>query len=285
MQGDIFQLESLTSQVTVPKPQSVMARSRPAGDEQVAIYNEDDLSHLLYVSNNPHHHHHHHRHHTHEQRPFTHPADAGTVPINTVVDDMEANTPALSDCESCYGSETSGMDVESPVTPPLSSFEETNDEALEAYRRKGRRNAFAADSEFDFGFPIFLGRQDEEYSLSSPQELSSVNLQSPAAAATETEKLPASQHVSAIQGPTMSWWPEPLETMENDWTTEKTEWQLRLEKENLKDSVLERERKYGVASAKNYGVTPVKNVEGRLMSWWPAPVDGMEYEWSERFYE
>ncbi|GAW20017.1 hypothetical protein ANO14919_095110 [Xylariales sp. No.14919] len=291
MQGDIFQLESLAPQVTVPKPQPAMARSRPATGEQVAIYNEDDLSHLLYVSNNPRHNHHHHPHHhhhnhTHEQKPFTHPADARTVLINAVVDDMEADTPALSDCESCYGSETSGVYVESPVTPPLSSFE-IDDEALEAYRRKGRRNAFAVDSEFDFGFPVFLGRQDEEYPINPPRELAPLDVASRAMAAktAETEEVPLSQHVNAIRGPTMSWWPEPLETMEHDWTTEKTEWQLRLEKENLKDSLMERERKDGVMSNKTYGVAPVSDIEGRIMSWWPAPADGMEYEWCERFYE
>ncbi|TGJ87140.1 hypothetical protein E0Z10_g1572 [Xylaria hypoxylon] len=276
MQGDIFQLESLSS---VPKTQAFMTRSKPASDRQVSIYNEDDLSHLLYLNNNPHnHHHHHHHHHTHEPRPFTHPADdAGTVFINTVVDDMEVNTPALSDCESCCGSETSGVYVESPVTPPLSSFEGIDDEALEAYRRKGRRNAFTAESEFHFGFPIFLGRQDEEYAISPPQELSSLNLTSlnVAAERAEMEKVPESQHVNAIKGQTMSWWPEPLETMEHDWTTEKTEWQLRLEKENFKESLIERERKCGVMSSKkNYDVTPVKDVEGRLMSWWPTASTG-----------
>ncbi|KAI0433624.1 hypothetical protein F5Y09DRAFT_298343 [Xylaria sp. FL1042] len=287
MQGDIFQLESLTSQVAVPKP--AMARARPTSDPQVAIYNEDDLSHLLYVSNNPnHHHHHHHRHHNHEQRPYTHPADVGTILINTVMDDMEANTPALSDCDSCCGSETSDGYVESPVTPPLSTLDDIDDEALEAYRRKGRRNAFSTDLQDGFGFPIFLGRQDEEESGVEEWPLKSRNppqeqQQQQHSTAVKTAEIPASQHVSAIEGSMMAWWPEPLDTMEADWTVEKTQWQLQLEKEKLR----EREREGGIKSAPKksyegqYGAAPVGDIDGRLMSWWPTPL----YDWSERFYE
>ncbi|KAJ3555017.1 hypothetical protein NPX13_g10455 [Xylaria arbuscula] len=278
MQGDIFQLETLTSQVTVPKPQPAMARPRPTSNAQVAIYNEDDLSHLLYVSNHPHHHHHH--HHAHEQRPFTHPADVGMVLINSV-DDMEASTPALSDCESYYDSEGEGMDIESPVTPPLTTFEGIDEVALEAYRRKGRRNAFSTD---DLHFPIFLGRQDEEVeeewpvkSQTAPKEL----VQTVTLPAVKLPEVPASQHVNAIGGNVMSWWPEPLETMEANWTVEKTQWQLELEKEKLRDL----EREAGLAAPKKsyetYDVAPVKNIDGPLMNWWPTPL----YDWSEHFYE
>ncbi|KAI1429914.1 hypothetical protein F5Y12DRAFT_210812 [Xylaria sp. FL1777] len=279
MQGDIFQLESLTSQVTVPKPQPrpAMARSRLPNDPQVAIYNEDDLSHLLYVSSNPHHHHHHHHRH-HEQRPYTHPADVGTVLINTVAaaaDDMEANTPALSDCDSCCGSETSGVYIESPVTPPLSNLDDVDDIALEAYRRKGRRNAFSTDSQDDLGFPVFLGRQEEdvvedEWPLKSSLSWSAQRQQEQEAKpAVKMAEIPASQHVGAVEGPLMAWWPEPLDSTECDWAVEKTQWQLQLEREKL----AEREREGGIAAAatttsskNSYDVEPVGDIDGRLMN-------------------
>ncbi|RYC60235.1 hypothetical protein CHU98_g5983 [Xylaria longipes] len=273
MQGDIFQLESLTSQVTVSKPLPAAASARPKKGPQVSIYNEDDLSHLLYVNDKPHHHHHHHHHH--EPRPFVHPADNGTVLINAVMDDT---TPALSDCESWSDSESSGMDIDGPVTPP---YEEIDGGALEAYRRKGRRNALS----FDDGFPVFLGRQDEEWQA---PETHSLNLVTPAVPVkkAETEEIPASRHVDAVKGPMMSWWPEPLETMKNDWAVENLEWELEIEKEKLR----EREREGGIMSNKkhydgDYSTAHVANIEGRMMSWWPAPLDTLEYEWSERFYE
>ncbi|KAI0442547.1 hypothetical protein F4803DRAFT_368251 [Xylaria telfairii] len=280
MQGDIFQLESLTSQVAVPKSQPTAAASaRPKGNPQVSIYNEDDLSHLLYVNSNPHHHHHHHHHHhTHEQRPFVHPADNGTVLINAVMDDMEYNTPALSDCESCSGSECSGTDIEGPITPP---YEEIDGPALDAYRRKGRRNALSVD----YGFPVFLGRQDEEWQ--APESLAPASLVSTAAPVknAETDEIPAARHVDVVKGPIMSWWPESLDTMKNDWAVENLEWELEIEKEKLR----EREREGGVPSKKHYdgdySTRQVANIEGRLMSWWPAALDTIEYEWSERFYE
>ncbi|KAI0189294.1 hypothetical protein EV127DRAFT_432309 [Xylaria flabelliformis] len=275
MQGDIFQLESLTGQVVVPKPQPTAVSARPKNGPQVSIYNEDDLSHLLYVNNNPHHHHHHH-HHTHEPTPFVHPADNGTVLINTVMDDMEYNTPALSDCESCSGSESWGMDLEGPVTPPS---EVTDSEALDAYRRKGRRNALPGD----YDFPVFLGRQDEEWQ--APETLAHSSPAVPMKKA-ETEEVPASRHVDAVKGPVMSWWPEPLETMKTDWTLENMEWELEIEKEKLR----EREREGGIMSnkknvEKDYSAGNIANIEGRLMSWWPEALETTEYEWSERFYE
>ncbi|KAI1757337.1 hypothetical protein F4782DRAFT_224334 [Xylaria castorea] len=279
MQGDIFQLESLTGQVAVYQPQSTAASARPKNGPQVSIYNEDDLSHLLYVNSKPHHHHHH--HHTHEPRPFVHPADNGTVLINTVMDEMDYNTPALSDCGSYSDSESSGMDIEGPATPP---FEEIDGESLEAYRRKGRRNALSVDTEF----PVFLGRQDEEWQAPETLAHSSPNLTSPAVPMknAETEEIPASRHVDAVKGPAMSWWPEPLETMKTDWALENMEWDLEIEKEKLR----EREREGGIMNSKkhydeDYSAGNVANIEGRLMSWWPTPLNTMEYEWSERFYE
>ncbi|KAI0872919.1 hypothetical protein GGS24DRAFT_465558 [Hypoxylon argillaceum] len=286
MQGDIFQLESL---VAVAKPQPVTAFSKPTSDTQVSIYNEDDLSHLLYASNKPYYHHrHHHHHHTHEPAPFTHPADAGMVLINTIMDDVESTTPALSDCESCYDSESSsGLDVEGPMTPPLSTFEDVADGGLDAYRRKGRRNAVSVAFEDGFEFPIFLGRQDAEEWQVVPES-------KPVATAAPTTKkatavdVPATKHVASIGGPLMSWWPEPMETMEHNWDVENRKWELQLEREKITEC----ERRGGIVSSeeKAYeprydGARPVANIEGPLMSWWPESVETMEHEWSERFYE
>ncbi|KAI1203841.1 hypothetical protein F5X97DRAFT_3327 [Nemania serpens] len=280
MQGDIFQLESL---VAVPKPRPTATPSKPAHDSEVSIYNEDDLSHMLYFSSQPHHHHHHHHnhHHAHEQGLFTHPADAGTVFINTVMDDMEANTPALSDCESCSGSETEG-DVEGAITPPLSTLEVTNGGALDAYRRKGRRNAMSFEDGFEF--PVFLGRQDEETCDPAPQSQPREAAFAQAPKKPDVE-IPASRHVKAISGPAMAWWPEPLESTEYSWDIENMQWELQLEREKL----MAREREGGIVNTtsdektceKKYDSKPVAQIEGPLMSWWPTPL----YDWSEHFYE
>ncbi|KAI0200018.1 hypothetical protein F4808DRAFT_174646 [Astrocystis sublimbata] len=275
MQGDIFQLEQLTSQMAVPKPQpAAVASARPQNGQEVSIYNEDDLSHLLYVSNKQHHHHHRHHHHQRPQ-PFVHPADNGTVLVN----EMEYNTPDLSDCESCDGSD-SGTDMEDPLTPPT----ELDETALEAYRRKGRRNALGPD----YGFPVFLGRQDEEWQAPEVLTPTAVPQTIPAAPAQKAEEIPASGHVDVTKGPLMSWWPQRLETMRNDWAIENLEWKLAIEKEKLK----ERERESGVVLSGtkkpydgDYSTRHVANVEGCMMNWWPAPLDTLEHEWSERFYE
>ncbi|KAI1163735.1 hypothetical protein F5B18DRAFT_308669 [Nemania serpens] len=282
MQGDIFQLESL---VAVPKPKPAATPSKQAHDSEVSIYNEDDLSHMLYFSSQPHHHHHHHHnhHHAHAQGLFTHPADAGTVFVNTVMDDMEANTPALSDCESCSGSETE-TDVEGALTPPLSAYEAINGKALDAYRRKGRRNAMAFEDGFEF--PVFLGRQDEETCDPETLARSLPNRTSLAEAPKKPDiGVPASQHVKAISGPAMAWWPEPLETMEYSWDIENMQWELQLEREKL----MAREREGGIVDTtklekkceKEYDSKPVEHIDGPLMSWWPAPL----YDWSDYFYE
>ncbi|KAI0404149.1 hypothetical protein F4802DRAFT_598354 [Xylaria palmicola] len=282
MQGDIFQLESLTARVAVPKPQTTAA-PRPKTGPQVAIYNEDDLSHLLYTS----HHHHHHHHNHHEHRPFTHPADdAGMVFINTPANGTGANTPALSDCESCCGSETSGLDVEGPMTPPYEAA--ADNAALDEYYHMGRRNAVCLKFEDGFTFPVFLGAQDEEWRPRDALAAASLTLAAPAlpaAKATEVE-VPRPQHVDAIGGSVMSWWPEPLDTMKDDWAVESLAWELQAEKEKLR----EREREGGLACAgkgvrREYGTEHVADIEGPMMSWWPAPLESAEYDWSERFYE
>lgn len=317
MQGDIFQLESLmASRVIVPKPQQQQqpaATSRLTSDDSsVSIYNEDDLSHLLYVNNHPHHHHHHHHHHQHKQQQpqFIHPADAnGPILINAIdSDDMDFDsTPAMSDSESCFSdsaSSSSGTDILAPLTPPLSAPEETTtetdseDAALEAYRRKGRRNALSAKFEDGFEFPVFLGRQDEDaetwHATGPAQEaLARASLSLIAPTAVPVKKEAEARHVNAIGGPMMSWWPAPAETMEHDWALENMEWELQMEEAGLRA----REREGGIVSVATPAVVQVngngdeyetrwvEKIEGPLMSWWPTPAEGMEYEWSERFHE
>ncbi|KAI1185268.1 hypothetical protein F5B17DRAFT_408594 [Nemania serpens] len=289
MQGDIFQLETL---VAVSRPKPTATPSKPAHDTQVSIYNEDDLSHMLYFNSEPHHHHHrhHNHHHVHAQALYTHPADAGTVLINTVLDDMDTTTPSLSDCESCSGFETE-TDGEGAVTPPLSTFEVINGGALNAYRRKGRRNAMSFEEGFEF--PVFLGRQDEEPCDPEPQiqpqvtlAHSSLRMASLAEAPQKPEvNILATHHAKDISGPAMAWWPEPLETMEYNWDIENMQWELQLEREKL----VARERECGIVDATNdektcekkYDPEPVEHIDGPLMSWWPAPL----YDWTDCFYE
>ncbi|KAI8632483.1 hypothetical protein F5Y19DRAFT_365646 [Xylariaceae sp. FL1651] len=302
MQGDIFELNQMAAPVILPKPHQTVAGSKPTSNAEVAIYNEDDLSHLLYVD---HHHHHHHHHNSHDQYPFIHPADEGTILVNTIDHEEDPVSPLLNYYESCSGSESEG-DVESDITPP-STTPEPDPIALDAYRRKGRRNAFSVAFEDGFEFPVFLGRQAEEWPSmprSPPQTpaypmleptssiMNAKTTPAPAPAMENQAAVPASQHVDAISGPMMTWWPEPLEEMETDWTAERMEWELGLEKARLR----EREREGGIVNhveaekdkknvEKDYHITHIDNIDGSMMSWWPAPVNILEHEWNDSFYE
>ncbi|KAI1344482.1 hypothetical protein F5Y15DRAFT_113079 [Xylariaceae sp. FL0016] len=308
MQGDIFQLEQLTCgpvQVAVPAARPVQQQTtRP----QVAIYNEDDLSHLLFVNNA-----HHRQHHHHVHDPHVHPADEGKVIINHVVHDVVTpyrsglctpatdegrETPLFSDCESCSGSEADPeAEAEpTPLTPP----------SLDAYRGKGRRNALQFEDGFEF--PVFLGRQaegEEEEAVETevaarpalrPASHVRVEVRQVRDAEEETAHWVKPMQEDEVSGSMMAWWPTPMAYAENDWTEEKMEWALALEDKRLRD--VEREggmvnecikpskpKSDNESEKRLRAVKQVEDIRGTMMCWWPAPLEASTYEWSERFYE
>ncbi|KAI1408207.1 hypothetical protein F5Y13DRAFT_194488 [Hypoxylon sp. FL1857] len=175
-----------------PSPVSLDSNTNP----QVAIYNEDDLSHLLYVN------HLHHAGHkdkviiNHVYRDgYSTPLES--LPSGTQTPESESNeTPVLSDCES----DEEGVCL--PTSPKYS-----------------RMNPLRFEDGFEF--PVFLGRQAEE-----PSHQPSLHRSEPVSKARPDSKhvriaAPEESHVSEISGPLMSWWPEPLEMMEHEWIDEK----------------------------------------------------------------
>ncbi|KAI8957064.1 hypothetical protein F5Y11DRAFT_341000 [Daldinia sp. FL1419] len=191
MQGDIFQLEQMAAAQAAaahmelnPVPQDTKT------DPQVAIYNEDDLSHLLYVN---------HLHHDgHKGRVIVNHVyrDGYTTPLEsgTQTPESETNeTPILSDCES---------DFDEGVYSSSSS--------LDPYTRTSPLRF-----EDGFEFPVFLGRQAEETTHVAEPVVSERAKQVCIAT-------PEERHVSTISGPLMSWWPALEDLMEHEWIEEET---------------------------------------------------------------
>ncbi|KAI1859620.1 uncharacterized protein JN550_011928 [Neoarthrinium moseri] len=216
---------------------------------QVAIYNEDDLSHLLYIERSKATTHGDHViinevEHDEPETPFESPLDTG---IHTPASD-DNESAILSDCET-------ESDLEIPPSPS---------------RLRGGTMSISDD---DFEFPIFLGRQEEEELPSAtpaPAPLrpalrrsnppAQVLVNTAGSECKHVQIVPPKHHVAAIEGPLMSWWPEPVEGMEYQWVQRPSKPTIPMEQH-------------------------VSHVDGPLMSWWPAPIEMMEYEWNERFYE
>ncbi|KAI0119107.1 hypothetical protein F4814DRAFT_410550 [Daldinia grandis] len=199
MQGDIFQLEQMAAtQVVAHIEPSTIPQDDTKTDPQVAIYNEDDLSHLLYVN--------HLQHNGHKDKVivnhvyrdgYTTPLES--LPSGTQTPESETNeTPVLSDCESDFDE---GVYLESSAS------------SLDPYSRKSPLRF-----EDGFEFPVFLGRQEEEtLHAASLSELNTRPKQIRIAA-------PEEHHVSNISGPLMSWWPASEELMEHEWIEEVAEY-------------------------------------------------------------
>ncbi|KAI5921963.1 hypothetical protein F4810DRAFT_309626 [Camillea tinctor] len=304
MQGDIFQMEQLLgSQVQLPPPSAApKLRSKLHTTEpQAHIYNEDDLSHLLYVdeARHPRHHHHHHDHHHHfhsndkiilnavhhdeeddaELTPpeFLSPLTGGT---GTHTPLSGAETPMLSDCDSDTGAEADNEADTVPASP-----------ALLSQRLHQHRATVSHDGGFEF--PIFLGRQDDGDSCDdyADDELprhawpaTALKKAAPRPEALHIEAQPAAavvdeEHVSAIDGPLMSWWPSPVEDMQHEWVVD--------DKKSRKQQQRQDEKKKIVllpATDERHSEA-VSEISGPLMTWWPAPQHLLEHEWIEAFYE
>ena len=167
-------------------------------EAQVAIYNEDDLSHLLFtgsnfesVTTNHHNHLHHHHHQDGSLTPLTMPASSGT------------HTPLFSD----HGDES---DSESAV---LEDWETPAEGDLEIPRSptSRRRGGTMCSTDDDFELPVFLGRQADDLAASRRSSIAS----STSSRMDDTKKrVPSEHHVKCIEGPLMALWPASIDTLE-----------------------------------------------------------------------
>lgn len=222
---------------------------------QVAIYNEDDLSHLLFLETVGHDSH---------------------IMINKVDDHVEAETPP--DLESPLVSDHHDLssDDESAI---LSDTEEESDVEIPPSPSR-RRGGTMSISDDDFEFPIFLGQQQDVEKRHEEEETGAANARpilrrgetvpksqqhsQELMGETDTTKhvqfVESEYQVASISGPLMSWWPTPIEDMEYDW--------------------VDKASRTGMAIVEH-----MAEIEGPLMSWWPAPTEMLQYDWNERFYE
>jgi hypothetical protein len=221
---------------------------------QVAIYNEDDLSHLLFLETAEH---------------------GGHIMINKV-EHSEPETPV----ESPLITDSHGLssDDDSAI---LSDCEEESDLEISPSPTRRRGGTMSACDD-DFSFPVFLGRQEEadrhEEAKVAPTTpirpilrrggpatmIKKQQEQQQHSIMAETNKhvqfVAPQRHVASIEGPLMSWWPAETEGVEYDWVEETS---------RIGTSMKQR----------------VAEIEGPLMSWWPASTETLQYEWNERFYE
>ncbi|KAH8885975.1 hypothetical protein GQ53DRAFT_347010 [Thozetella sp. PMI_491] len=248
MQGDIVQLERVTLRLQEAHDMEYRPRGSRIADprltqSQVAIYNEDDLSHLLYADHGHTELHtivregkptlHHPHHHDDFSELLDHPSGTHTPESET------SESAILSDCES---DDDENIIAPSPTRP--------------------RGGSICSDTA---EYPVFLGRQAEPATTRRSPQPQQVLAQKPclcshpkAGSGKHVKLVLPEQHVTEIEGPMMSWWPAPLETMEHKWTEAKVQ-----------------EKK--VVPEEHH----VSNIEGPLMAWWPP----LSYEWSELFYE
>ena len=171
------------------------AKKVQAAEAQVAIYNEDDLSHLLFtgsnfesVTTNHHNHLHHHHHQDGTLTPLTVPASSGThTPLFSDHDESDSESAVLEDWES-----PAEGDLEVPRSPT-----------------SRRRGGTMCSTDDDFAWPVFLGRQADE--LASRR--SSVSSTSSSTEETKN-RVPVEHHVECIEGPLMALWPSAIETLD-----------------------------------------------------------------------
>jgi hypothetical protein len=228
----------------------------------VATYNEDDLTHLLYVDYSK-----------------TPAGQGNNIIINAVErNESSTSTPLETPSWGAHTPATHHGDNESAI---LSDYEMESDyEILPSASR--RRGGTMSVSDMDFEWPVFLGRQEEPQTPEMPSlaplaarpkllrkvdpaqvvayPLVKPNCVCAACTASRNGQMVPHNQVAEIVGPLMSWWPAPLEGLEYDWAEDRPQTLVRPEQH-------------------------LREVDGPLMTWWPAPAEMLEYEWTERFYE
>ncbi|KAI1397707.1 hypothetical protein F4819DRAFT_71759 [Hypoxylon fuscum] len=189
-------MEQMTDRVHATKVERTHFPLNSKTHPEVAIYNEDDLSHLLYVN---------HLHYDgHKNKVIVNHVyrDGYSTPLESISSGIQ--TPAS----------------ESNETPVLSDCESDSDEgAFSSPSTHSRRNSLRFEDGFEF--PVFLGRQADEsqwHETTQPASKPSTDINSQ----DKHVRVAASEehHVPEITGPLMSWWPEPLELMEHEWVQE-----------------------------------------------------------------
>ncbi|KAI1489949.1 hypothetical protein F5X96DRAFT_582473 [Biscogniauxia mediterranea] len=322
MQGDIFQMEQLLGsqvQVQLPPPSAapkLRSKLYTSVEPQAAIYNEDDLSHLLYVDEARHpRHHHQHRHHHHEQHHF-HNNDK--ILINDVSqhhdeeDDAELTPPEFlspltggtgTHTPFSTGSETPvlsycGDDSEADADNEAASSSSPPAACLLSQRLHQHHAALAREDGFEF--PVFLGRQDDSDDSDDSNNYAADDegrhAWLPATATKKTagplqidtlvDAAPVAvhdeEHVSAIDGPLMSWWPAPAEGQEHEWVTADED---KSKPRNLQEQEQKQKKIVVLPTRDERHSQVVSDISGPLMTWWPAPQHLLEHEWIEAFYE
>ena len=252
MQGDIQQLEQLARQSQTSR-RANHGPQKPSGrlaSEQIAIYNEDDLSHLLYTDAG---HDYLHAGSFEALSPLDilHSQGYGALPTHasgTFSPLSEANESAiLSDCE------FEEDDTEIPPSPTRPRGGSICSETAEQPAFLNRRTSSSSSS--SEGHPSSV----ESRPTTEPGLLAEGNTYS----TKHVQFVRPEHHVSAIEGSLMSWWPAPLDDMEHDWSESLAKDESKLVQEHHH----------------------VAEIEGPMMSFWPAPLSMMEYEWSDEFYE
>lgn len=242
MQGDIFMLDetsSMQASTTTSSTASKTSNSKlQATVAQVAIYNEDDLSHLLFADSaiEPtqfQQHHHHHHHHSHNHIIHHHLTNDGTLtPLSSAsaTSSSGTHTPLFSDHSSDSESAVfEDWDESFPHHPhhPHQDLDQDQQEELDFEIPPSpvprRRGGTMCSSDDDFEWPVFLGRQADELAPSLRRRSSAYSAASHSLAAVQNAQqeqqqeraIPSEQHVSSIEGPLMALWPAaPVDVME-----------------------------------------------------------------------
>lgn len=219
--------------------------SQNTSSSQVAIYNEDDLSHLLFLE----------------------PADHGSHIITG--DNKVGCSEAKTLVESPLSADTHGntLDDESAI---LTDPDEESDLEI-APSPSRRRGGTLSISDDGFEFPLSLSRQqDVETHVApvrpAPRRVDPVSTLSQReqhilpGTDTHVQIVEAEHEVSPIEGALMSWWPAPMGDRDYDQA--------------------EKNRQATISWEKH-----IPELEGPLMAWWPTLAEMSQHEWNERFYE
>ncbi len=255
MQGDIIQLdqEALRGQTSGNlelRPRMTALEGESLAPAQVAIYNEDDLSHLLYVD-------------------VDH-ADAYTAGRETKFHVGHVGHVGQHDYsvfpEHQHGTHTPLSETDESAVLSDCESEDDDDDALPRSPTRPRGGSICSET---FEPPVF-GRQAGSTTSTAPPSRSASQSSSgygpglnwKSDGIKHVQVVLPEDHVSKIEGPLMSWWPESLGSMEHEW----------IEMKEQDESVIPEKQH-------------VSKINGPLMSLWPLPLEMMQYDWNERFYE
>lgn len=222
MQGDIFMLDQTSSMQAVPAPTTTKTSMASKTSNklqntvaQVAIYNEDDLSHLLFADSSIepillHHHHHDH-------------LDGSLTPLSSAPATSGTHTPLFSDhsdSESAVFEDWEPQHYQGQHQPQAEDADRDLDFEIPPSPVPRRRGGTMCSSDDDFEWPVFLGRQADELAPSLRRRSSAYSSASHSLAAVEAreapaDRIPSEQHVASIAGPLMALWPAaPVDVME-----------------------------------------------------------------------